>query len=265
MARPTLKNTEVSLMKLGAREVRVRLYAAHQVRRLSNHHALAAAPSLCPLTTTLVEVPLTGFAVSSPAANTCLARPRSCRHVIKPTTSADGQIKLFPWPIWAMFGTHRKPSHGLVVLLHHGRVLCHGVQPFRVRAAKAAIARQIHRNAAVERTEPAGIDVRDRGQDGVEVVDALQGLDLERDGGFGGSGFREMSCPGSRGVSVRAWNEAEGWGGARASILGAVFGGADDVLGLLDRVDPRDYDGCAGVESIPDSGVVVAPGSGRTV
>lgn len=55
-----------------------------------------------------------------------------------------------------------------------------------------------------------------------------------------------------------ARDEAEGRSGARAIVLGAEFGGGDDVAGFGDGVDLGDDDRGTDVEGEADGGVVVA-------
>ena len=115
---------------------------------------------------------------------------------------------------------------------------------------------EVHAGADVEGAEPDGVDVADLGEDGVEVVDALDGFDLDHDGGLA----VQVLVRGFLGVAGRrgeAGDEAEGRGGAGAAVLGAVLGGGDGVLRFRDGVHLWDDDRGAGVEGEADCGVVV--------
>ena len=123
----------------------------------------------------------------------------------------------------------------LVVLLQHGLELG---QHRRVLGLHVGPAPRLeaHADADVERAEPDGVDVRDRGEDGVEVVDRLDGFDLDHDGGLA----VEVLVQGRAVVAAQgrdAGDEAEGGHGAGAVVFGAEFGGGDDVEGFGDGVD----------------------------
>ena len=141
----------------------------------------------------------------------------------------------------------------LVVLLEHGLVLLDGSEPLGLDAAHAL---QAHGQTAVERAQPHGIDVRHLGEDGVEVVDALQRLDLDDDGGLvvGVLVHRHGLVDG---LVHEAGEEPEGRRASTAVVLCAVLGRGHDVLCLLDRVDLRDDDAGAGIEGEADGGVIV--------
>lgn len=123
-------------------------------------------------------------------------------------------------------------------------------------------ARQAHADAAVQRAEPHGVDVLAAlGQDGVQVVHRLLGLDLDDDGGLLVQVLPERQL-GLDGRVGDAREPAAGWGGAGAVDFLAEFGGRDDVFCVFDRLDLRDHDAGAGVEGVADVGVVVAADSG---
>ena len=94
-------------------------------------------------------------------------------------------------------------------------------------------------------------------EDVVEVVDGLEGLDLDHDDGLAVDVFVDGGG-GVRGDVGDALDEAEGGRGARAAAFGAEFGRRDGVAGFGDGVDLGDDDGGAGVEGEADGGVVVA-------
>ena len=100
---------------------------------------------------------------------------------------------------------------------------------------------QAHAHADVEGAEPDDVNVRDGGEDVVEVVDCLEGFDLDHDGGLA----VQILLDGGAGVAGRvgdARDEAEGRGGAGAVVSGAEFGGGGGVLGFGDGVDLWDDD-----------------------
>ena len=139
----------------------------------------------------------------------------------------------------------------VVKLGHHGHEF--GFE----RLARRGRGFEAHADAQVEHAGPDGVDLRDLGQDVVEVVDGLDGFDLDHDGGLAVDVL--VDGGGWVGGDVGdAGDEAEGGRRARAVDGGAVFGGRDDVAGFGDGVDLRDDDGGAGVEGEADGGVVVA-------
>ena len=70
------------------------------------------------------------------------------------------------------------------MLLH--RLLEHALRfkPLGFIAAHAEVGGQVHRDAQIEGAEPDDVDVRDLGEDGVEVVDSGQRFDLDHDCGL---------------------------------------------------------------------------------
>ncbi|KAL9122806.1 MAG: hypothetical protein Q9187_000635, partial [Circinaria calcarea] len=73
-------------------------------------------------------------------------------------------------------------------------------------------------------SEPDSVDVGDLGEDGVEVVNGFEGLDLDHDGGL----LVEVLVDGFGSVEAgvcEAGDEAEGGSGAGAALLAAEFGG----------------------------------------
>ena len=116
---------------------------------------------------------------------------------------------------------------------------------------------EAHADAQVEHAGPDDVDLGDLGEDVVEVVDGLEGFDLDHDGGLAVDVFVQGGG-GVAGDSRDAGDEAEGGHGAGAADAGAVFGRRDGVASFGDGVDLRDDDGGAGVEGEADGGVVVA-------
>ena len=144
------------------------------------------------------------------------------------------------------------------MLLQDGVELGHGGYVLRFQGPVHWRGRlEAHARAEVEHARPDGVDVRDLGEDVVEVVDGLEGLDLDHDGGLAVDVFVDrLGRIGGDGGD--AGDEAEGGRGAGAASFGAVFGGRDGVSGFGDGVDLRDDDGGSGVEGEADGCVVVA-------
>ena len=142
------------------------------------------------------------------------------------------------------------PQHA-IKLIHRGHELGFERLALRRRGLEA------HADAQIEQARPDGVDLGDVGEDVVEVVNGLEGLDLDHDDGLAVEVL--VDGEGRVGGDVGdAGDEAEGGRGARAAAFGAVFGGRDGVAGFGDGVDLRDDDGGAGVEGEADGGVVVA-------
>ena len=67
------------------------------------------------------------------------------------------------------------------MFLEDAREFSGGLDELWFRAGESG---QAHAHADVESAEPDDVNVRDGGEDGVEVVDCLEGFDLDHDGGL---------------------------------------------------------------------------------
>lgn len=156
---------------------------------------------------------------------------------------------------------HGEARARLVVLLEDALELGHGADEVGLQGARVGRRGEVHAHAEVEQARPDAVDLRALGEDGVEVVDGLDGLDLDHDGGLA----VQVLVDGFGGVAGEggdAGDEAEGGRGAGPPVFGTVFGGGDDVPRFGDRVDLRDDDRGAGVESVADGRVVVTGNTG---
>ena len=154
----------------------------------------------------------------------------------------------------------RLASARLAVFLQGALKLGHGPQELRVRLPDPRRV-QPHADADVEDAGPDGVDFRDFGEDGVEVVDCLGGFDLDHDGGLLVHVFVD-GFAGVAGEGGDAGDQAERRGGAGAVVFGAVFGGGDGVSRFGDGVDLWDDDRGAGIEGEADGRVVMTRSTG---
>lgn len=154
---------------------------------------------------------------------------------------------------------HGEARARLVVLLEDALELGHCVDEFGFQGSRVGRRDQIHAHAEVEQARPDAVDFRAFGEDGVEVVDCLDGFDLDHDGGLA----VQVLVDGFGGVAGEggdAGDEAEGRRGAGAVVFATVFGGGDDVPRFGDGVDLWDDDRGSGIEGVAD-GCVVVPGN----
>lgn len=157
--------------------------------------------------------------------------------------------------------THGQARTRLVVLLEDALELGHCVDELGFQGAGVGRRDQVHAHAEVEQARPDAVDFWAFGEDGVEVLDCLDGFDLDHDGGLA----VQVLVDGFGGVAGEggdAGDEAEGRRGAGAVVFATVFGGGDDVPRFGDGVHLWDDDRGSGVEGVADGRVVVTGNTG---
>lgn len=106
------------------------------------------------------------------------------RHELDDLRRADDEVEVCLHLREHLIWTQRHATAWLVVLAGDLEILLHCLCPLGLWTTHTAVGWKAHADAHVKASDPDGINFRALGQDGIKVIEALERLDLDHDGGL---------------------------------------------------------------------------------